>query len=671
MEHKQADNLGWLRVSIGLLICVVFAILQYSSVPSDGLSTADRYLYDTRISVAPPFDSNQVVIVDIDEKSLAAIGRWPWSRRTVADLATRITEEGNAAVLGFDVVFAEPEREDALADQQLARALNQKPVVLGYYFTSDRGGQTSGLLPPPAFESTNLPANMPRLVWNGFGANLPMLQTASADAGFFNPMLDPDGVTRSLPLLTEFDGQIYESLALRLLRRYLQDTVLVVAQDKLQIAGERASVDIPLSEGLTALVPYTKSPGPGKRRFPYVSASDVLSGKVDWKLFDDKIVLVGTSAPGLNDMRATPVDAAFPGVEVHATLINGALENRMIARVPDGQMISALMLLVVGGLLAFAAPRAGAFGVIIATFTSAAALFVWNVVAFVHLGWVLPLAASLLTILMVGLFNLAAGYAIEGRARRAVVDLFSEYVSPSVVEKMARDPLNYHGAISVNSELTVMFADIRGFTRIAENMPPEMLKEYLNEVLTDLTECIYRYNGTVDKYMGDAVMAFWGAPVADPEHAENAVRAAIDMQAAITRLSDRFAARGFPSVAIGIGINTGLVRVGDMGSKLRRAYTVIGDSVNLASRLESLTKHYRVPIIVGESTRNACREIHFKAIDTVVVAGRQGAVQIFSPQILSSKSPVANSGDNYWDSTKDILVQAKDQPSSPIAEPAR
>ncbi|MGB7299454.1 MAG: adenylate/guanylate cyclase domain-containing protein [Burkholderiaceae bacterium] len=651
MKDNHADNLRWLRTGAGLLICLVFSVLQLSSVPSDGLSTADRYLYDTRISVAPPFDTTKVVIVDIDEESLSTIGRWPWSRRTVADLATRITEEGNAAVLGFDVVFAEPEREDQLADQQFALALSQKPIVLGYYFTSDRGGQTSGMLPAPAFESATLPADITRLVWNGFGANLPMLQTASADAGFFNPVLDPDGVTRSLPLLTEFDGQIYESLALRLLRRYLGNAVLAVEEDQIQLAGDRARISLPLSEGLTALVPYTAAPAPGKPRFTYISAARVLNGNVDWKLFDDKIVLVGTSAPGLGDSRATPVSAAFPGVEVHATLINGALENRMLSRLPEGNLISALGILLIGGLFAFAAPRAGAFGVIIATFTSASALFVWNVVAFVHLGWVLPLAASLLTILLVGLFNLAAGYAIEGRARRAVVDLFSEYVSPDVVEKMARDPLNYHGAISVNSELTVMFADIRGFTRIAENMAPEMLKEYLNEVLTDLTECIYRYNGTVDKYMGDAVMAFWGAPVADPDHAENAVRAAIDMQVAITRLSERFAARGFPPVAIGIGINTGIVRVGDMGSKLRRAYTVIGDSVNLAARLESLTKHYGVPIIVGESTQRACPAMQFNAIDTVVVTGRQGAVQIFSPRSTSQANRLSSnpqeSDDDY------------------------
>lgn len=631
MNDRQADGLRWLRVFAGIAICLVFSFMQWRAEPTDGLSTADRFLYDARLRVAPAVENPAVVIVDIDEASLAKVGRWPWPRRKMAQLTTNIVEEGGAAVLGFDVVFAEPDQSDPAGDQLFIDTIADKPVVLGYYFTSDRGGLTNGELPSPAFESNHLPLDTPRLVWNGYGANLPAVQQAAGDAGFFNPRLDPDGVTRSLPLLSEYDGQMYESLAIRLLRNYLGNSVLAVGHDEVRIVGDEGGVSMPLSEGMTALVPYTGPREDGETAFTYVSAANVLDGSADLAQFKDKIVLVGTTAPGLSDLRATPISENLPGVEIHATMVSGALNKRLLSRLPEGNLIAMLAILLVGGLFAVAAPRAGAFGVILATCTSAGALFVWNVVAFVHLGWVLPLAASLLTILMVGLFNLAAGYAIEGRARRAVVDLFSEYVSPEVVDKMARDPLNYHGDISVDRELTVMFADIRGFTRIAEKMPPEILREYLNEVLTDLTECIYRYHGTVDKYMGDAVMAFWGAPVEDPEHAEKAVSAAIDMQEAIKRLSDRFVARGFPPVSIGIGINTGIVRVGDMGSKLRRAYTVIGDAVNLASRLEALTKHYRIPIIVGEATRASCDVREFEPIDTVVVTGRQGAVQIFAP----------------------------------------
>ncbi|MEZ5653612.1 MAG: adenylate/guanylate cyclase domain-containing protein [Burkholderiaceae bacterium] len=637
MSERRGDGLRWLRAILGLVICAGFAIVQWRATPADGLTTADRFLYDARLRVAPPLANAPVVIVDIDEASLAKVGRWPWSRRTMADLTRRLFEKGQPAVVGFDVVFAEPQLDDPDADRLLAESMGLGKVVLGYYFTSDRGGYTSGELPPAAFDSATLGSGVPRLVWNGYGGNLPVFMQSASSAGFVNPMLDPDGITRSLPLLTEFGGQIFESFALRLLRARLDNTIMAVGTETIDIANADRRVSLPLSEALTALVPFTGPRDASGHNFPYVSAVNVLDGSADWSKLKDKIVLIGTSAPGLADLRPTPISESLPGVEVHASLVAGALEGRLLSRVAEGNQIAAIAILLIGGLFALGAPRAGAFGVVLATCTSAGALFVWNVVAFVHLGWVLPLAGSLLTIVVVGLFNLAAGYAIEGRARRAVVDLFSEYVSPDVVGTMARDPLNYHGQISVNRELTVMFADIRGFTRIAENMPPDMLREYLNEVLTDLTECIYRYRGTVDKYMGDAVMAFWGAPVDDPEHARHAVLAAIDMQRAIARLSERFAARGFPPVAIGIGINTGLMRVGDMGSKLRRAYTVIGDSVNLASRLESLTKHYRTPIIVGESTEQACSDMRFDPIDTVVVTGRQGAVRIFAPRPVTEE----------------------------------
>ncbi|MEZ5661638.1 MAG: adenylate/guanylate cyclase domain-containing protein [Burkholderiaceae bacterium] len=644
MNERRGEGLRWLRALLGVVICAGFAIVQWRAMPADGLSTADRFLYDARLRVAPPLEQSPVVIIDIDETSLAKVGRWPWSRRTMAELTRRLFDKGQPAVVGFDVVFAEPQLDDPDADRMLAQAMSLGKVVLGYYFTSDRGGFTSGELPGAAFDSANLGTGVPRLVWNGYGANLPVFMQAAANAGFVNPMLDPDGMTRSLPLLAEYAGQIYESLSLRVLREALGNTVMAVGTESIEIANAARQLSLPLSEALTVLVPFTGPRDKSGRNFKYVSASHVLDGSADWSLFKDKIVLIGTSAPGLADLRPTPISESLPGVEVHASLIAGALEGRLLARVPEGNQIAAIAILLIGGLFAVAAPRAGAFGVVLATCTSAGALFVWNIVAFVHLGWVLPLAGSLLTIVVIGLFNLAAGYAIEGRARRAVVDLFSEYVSPDVVGTMARDPLNYHGQISVNRELTVMFADIRGFTRIAEKMPPDMLREYLNEVLTDLTECIYRYRGTVDKYMGDAVMAFWGAPVEDPAHAHHAVLAAIDMQKAIARLSERFAARGFPPVAIGIGINTGLMRVGDMGSKLRRAYTVIGDSVNLASRLESLTKHYRTPIIVGESTEQACPDIRFTPIDTVVVTGRQGAVRIFAPSETAGRAFHASAG---------------------------
>ena len=241
-----------------------------------------------------------------------------------------------------------------------------------------------------------------------------------------------------------------------------------------------------------------------------------------------------------------------------------------------------------------------------------------------------PLASGVLALFAVAALNLVAGYVTEGRSRRAVIGLFGQYVAPQLVERMAHDPDNYP-LESQNKELTILFADIRGFTRMAESMDPQQLRDYLNRFLTAMTEVIHDYNGTVDKYIGDAVMAFWGAPVDDPRHADHAVAAAIAMQREVERLNREFEALGWPPLAVGIGINTGVVRVGDMGSRLRRAYTVIGDAVNLAARLEGLSKKYELPIVIGEATRRSVQGIALQFVARSEVHGRSEPVGVWQP----------------------------------------
>jgi adenylate cyclase len=251
-----------------------------------------------------------------------------------------------------------------------------------------------------------------------------------------------------------------------------------------------------------------------------------------------------------------------------------------------------------------------------------------------------PVASGLILVLVVTLLNLAAGYFLEGRARRAVAGLFGEYVSPALVERMMRDPQRYGVAASENRELSILFVDIRGFTRIAETMEPEPLREYINAFLTSMTEVVHRYGGTVDKYIGDAVMAFWGAPIDDPQHADHAVAAALAMLDEVQRLNQSFEVRGLPLIRIGVGINTGVVRVGDMGSRLRRAYTVIGDAVNLASRFEALTKQFDAPIIVGETTVTQARGHSFVELGRARVVGRGEPVRVFAPASLAEQAPM-------------------------------
>lgn len=620
------------------------AIVLFAAAAAAGLlrlpvfDALDRLAYDTQLRWRQAPLDERVVIVDIDERSLAEQGRWPWPRETIARLARELTDRAGAAVVGFDILFAEHERSEA-GDGKLAQALRDKPVLLGYYFSSDRGGQRSGVLPAPVFVAGSLPSGIAVTQWDGYGANMAQFAHAARDAGFFNPMIDADGVVRSMPMLAEFDGQLYQSLSLALLREYLGEGVLSVDADRIEVIGKRGRVAIPLSEGLTALAPFAGRLDNGQPGLPFrvVSATDVIEGRAPASIFAGRIVLVGTTAPGLSDLRAAPVSETYPGVAIHATLISGALDGRVDARPPEGRVLAALVTLLVGGVLAIAVLRLGPLSISMVSVGAALALIGLQALVLEKLQLVLPLSATVAMVPVLGLYGLAVGFVVESRARRAVISLFGEYLSPELVRQMAADPMNYDLDKGEQRELTILFADIRGFTRIAETMKPHELREYLNEFLTVMTEIVHRHGGTVDKYIGDAVMAFWGAPIADRDHADHAVAAAIEMQKAAAEMSYRFTVRGLPALSIGIGVNTGEVTVGDMGSKLRRSYTVIGDAVNLAARLEALTKRHGVPVLVGATTAARCILRRFESMGTVTVDGRHGEIEIFVPREFADR----------------------------------
>lgn len=620
-----------LLLGLGLVALAVIAELTQVSLPM--VDALDRFFYDSRMRLQPPKPSSRIIIVDIDEKSLAAQGRWPWSREQVARLTQILAKEGGARAIGFDLVFAEPQPQ---SDSVLAKAFANAPVALGYYFSSEVGAFSSGQLPQPVWPAATLREQGFGITsWAGYGANVAPLARAARAAGFFNPMVDRDGVVRSLPLLAEHHGQLYESLAVSVLRLYFGNAPLTLHSDgdqadSLGFGASGAQARIPISVGTTALVPFQGRGGAAASRFRYISATDVLEGRVEPRLFQDRIVLVGTSAPGLTDLRATPVSEVYPGVEVHASLIAGALEGTIHRRPPEAPLVSALLIAVVVGGAALAMTGAGVVGVSAVTLLGLSILIAWNAIAYAKLGWSLPLAAGVVALCLVAITNLVAGYIAEGRSRRAVIGLFGQYVAPQLVARMSNNPDNYP-LDSQNKELTILFADIRGFTRMAERMEPQQLRDYLNRFLTEMTEVIHAHDGTVDKYIGDAVMAFWGAPMDDPDHADHAVAAALAMQQAVTRLNREFQSLGWPPLSVGIGINTGVVRVGDMGSQLRRAYTVIGDAVNLAARIEGLTKHYQLPILLGESTCAAVQCVALQFVAQSPVQGRTETIGIWQP----------------------------------------
>jgi len=618
---------------VGLLLtwfaCV--HLLGHLTIPA--IDTVDRLVQDQRARWRLVAPEPRVVIVDIDEKSLAEQGRWTWPRSRLAELVGRIVDEGGARVLGFDIVFAEPLPSD---DASFVEAIRGRPVVLGYYFSSDEGGRRIGRLPLPVLPADTLGMHgLSALTWDGFGANLDSIADAARASGFYNARVDDDGVVRSVPLLSAYDGQLYESLAVAMLRVYQGDVPLALGPAGLSIG---AGLTIPFGDDLTARVPFAGGAGPAAGRFDYVSATDVLAGRIDPAVFRDRMVLVGASAQGIGDRQATPVNRSTPGVEIHATLLAGALQGGLPSTPWNASVGMALLTFAVGLVIAGWMPRLGAAGVTVLAGVLLAMLYVANLMLFTRFGWVLPFAATSLLIAAVTVLNLAVGHFVEGRARRAVIELFGQYVSPELVRRMARRPQDYP-IESQNKRLTILFADVRGFTRIAESMEPQALREYLNRFLTRMTEVVHRHEGTVDKYMGDAIMAFWGAPIDDAKQEDNAVAAALDMQKAIQQLNEEFEVRGWPLLAIGVGINSGTARVGDMGSQLRRTYTAIGDAVNLAARLEALTKRFNLPVLVGESTAKYVTNVPLEPLGETDVPGRTERVRVYCPKVFIQVSP--------------------------------
>jgi adenylate cyclase len=622
--------------------------------------------YDLRLNLTMRHDiDSRIVIVDIDEKSLAAEGRWPWSRNRLARLMDRLFDEYGVNVVGYDVIFAEKDdssglgvlerlgRETLKDDEQFrsslvkirekldydsifARSIKGRQAVLGYYFTDFEGDKirTSGELPPPVFTAADMAGSGASFVrMTGYGANLAELQQMTPMAGHFNPFVDADGVCRRIPALIEYKGAYYETLSIAVVRTLLGSPPLSAGFPEGKKEGDYRKIEwlgitdlkIPVDERVTALVPYRGHRG----SFRYVSATDVINGRVAKDVLEGAIVLVGTTAPGLMDMRSTPVGAVYPGVEVHANMIAGILDQNIKLRPAYVVGAEVLILLACGLLLSLILPALSPIRSMLLSLLLLAGICLLNAAAWQQ-NMVLPLASSLTMVTSLFVMNMSYGFLLEARSKRQITGLFGQYVHPELVSEMSREPDRFTMQ-SRSLDMTVLFSDVCGFTAISEQLSAADLSALMNEYLSAMTEVIQKQRGTIDKYIGDAVMAFWGAPLDDPEHMKNAVMAAMGMQARAAQLREAFAARGWPPLHLGIGVNTGVMNVGNMGSQFRMAYTVMGDAVNLGARLESLTRQYGVGIIVGEDTRSRLPGIVFRELDRVRVKGRNEPVTIYEP----------------------------------------
>jgi adenylate cyclase len=479
----------------------------------------------------------------------------------------------------------------------------------------------------------------------GFVSNLPVLMEAAWSAGFINnPLIDADGVVRRTPLLHEYKFQAFESLSLATATTYLNDITLPVFVDASRWMGdyppleglEVAGRPIPIDPQGAVLVPYRGPAG----SFPYVPVGDVISGRVeDPSIFEGKIALVGATAPGMEDLRTTPFGSIYPGVEIHANVIAGILDGNFRWEPAYTAAAEMLAVAIFGFLTALLLPLLSpvistVVTVVIIGSALAVNWYMWNIE--LH---VLPLAMTLYTLFAIYTINMLFGYLFETRSRQHMDSLFGQYVPPDLVRAMSRDPENY-SLDSEKRELSVLFTDIRSFTTISEGLEADELSELMDEYLTPMTRIVHESNGTIDKYIGDAVMAFWGAPIPHPQHADQAVGAGLEMLQALDKLNDDFAKKGWPEIHIGVGINTGVMSVGNMGSAFRRAYTVLGDAVNLGSRLEGITKVYGVEFIVsGETARQAARYL-YRELDRVTVKGKAKPVTILEPIGLESELSV-------------------------------
>lgn len=676
-EHLLTRYL--IRAGITLALLIIFLLHIYGL--RIGLLTRLEYLaYDARVRLTMPDTvDSRVVVVDIDEPSIQRIGQWPWSRDKLGRMVDQLFERYGVRVVGFDMVFPEADAQARLAldlldriaetlpaappgpasaagpagaapppfealrrqfnfDERFAASLENRATVLGLVFK--RAGQGTadelGVLPPPVLGPEADTAGLRFIQAGGYTGNLPVLQRAAAAGGFFdNPVLSEDGVFRRVPLLQAYEGAVYQSLALALFRaihgwpavkfRFYSDDP--ARWDNLDLEYvEVGPARIPVDEDVAVYVPYR-----GRMySFPYVSAADVIEGTASAELLRGAIVLVGTTAPGLFDLRVTPVGEAYAGVEVHANVLSGLLDDRIKHHPEYVRGMHFTMLLLVALLLTWVFARASIlFSSLVAALTLAA-LTGFNLAMWEYGNFIVPLASPLAFTLLLFGAHMVYGYFIESRGKRQLSGLFGQYIPPSLVEEMARDPGSY-SLQGESREMTVLFADVRDFTSVSESLSPTELTRLMNEYLTAMTGVIHEQRGTIDKYIGDAVMAFWGAPLADPDHAQHAVQAALGMTRTAARLRQDFKARGWPELHIGVGLNTGTMNVGNMGSEFRMAYTVMGDAVNLGSRLEGLTKQYGVAVIASETTREQAPDIQFLELDRVRVKGKEKPVAIFEP----------------------------------------
>ncbi|MCM5552909.1 CHASE2 domain-containing protein [Pleomorphomonas sp. NRK KF1] len=643
-------SLNWLPLMAGLLALAICLVAMRTWPAATQVLT--NQLFDgyqrllPRQATEPP-----VVIIDIDEASIAELGQWPWSRRVIATIVDRLHALG-AASIGFDIVFSEPDRlslsravdalrergatvslpsgtEELDSDASLARALAGANAAVGLALTDE--GRESPPKPKAGFAYGGTDPRRYLTRFNGAVRNIDLLQASAAGVGFFSFATSRDNVIRSMPMAAVAGDEIFPALSVETLRIAQGASGFVIRTSDASGQGGGgipAMVDLRVGE----LTVPTDADGrmriyySGMPNMPVIRAADLVAGRTSAEAaaaIEGRIALIGTSAVGLRDIVATPIASAMPGVNVHAEIIDQIVAGSFLME-PDWADGGTLLATFLSGLILIGvASRSGALLSTAAFLVLSAAFVVVSWLAFARGQYLLDPVGPTLTLLVVFLVLTPLRLALENREKRFVKNAFGRYLAPALVERLANEPR----ALRLGGEtrrVTVLFSDIRGFTTLSEGMDPQALTGLINNILTPLTDVLLKGEATIDKYIGDAIMAFWNAPLDIDAHEEKACRAALAMLDVVEALN-----RTRPDpIRIGIGLNTGEACVGNLGSAQRFSYSALGDSVNLASRIESLTKFYGVDIAVSEFTRQAVPDFAFLELDLVRVKGRSAPVRL-------------------------------------------
>jgi adenylate cyclase len=636
-----------------LLLLALAALRIFDPLPMQELRVRVFDLFQ----VMQPREATErpVVIIDIDEQSLKTVGQWPWPRTRIADLISRLTQMG-ALVIAFDIVFAEPDRmspsvaaeefrdlDDATRtklralpsnDAVFADALKNSRVVVGESGLPFAVAQPDGARPPIGLATMGGDPRPFLLNFPGLLRNVPQLEQAASGRGLFTIRAERDGIVRRVPIVMQAQGTVMPSLTLEMLRVASGSNTVLIRSD--QAGVQSAAVPgfvIPTDRNGQLWIHFAPH---DKAR--YVSAGDVLEGKVPADRVARRLVLIGTSAVGLLDSKTTPIDPVMPGVEVHAQVLESVLTQSVLSSPNYAIGVELIAALVLGIAIIWLAPILSpalllAFGAAIIAVTLGAAWYFYQ-----QAGLLFDATYPLLSSALVYLTLVFSNYISEQAQRRRIRSAFGQYLSPALVEQLAQSPekLVLGGE---EREMSILFSDVRGFTTISElyKDDPQGLTSLMNSFLTPLTNAIIDHKGTIDKYMGDAVMAFWNAPLHDELHEYNACEAALEMLHRVDTLNRQREQQAnetgqrFIPIKVGVGINTGRCVVGNMGSDLRFNYSVLGDPVNLASRLEGQSKNYGLPIILGSKTASGLRDkFAILELDCITVKGKTEPESVFT-----------------------------------------